>query len=52
MPAFVVYALIRRERAAEFVDASFAVACGVGWLRVGERPRGRKQPNQRIIRVD
>ena len=44
MPAFIVYALIRRERAAELVDASFAMACGVGWGRVGERPRERKRP--------
>jgi hypothetical protein len=44
MPAFIVYALIRREWAAELVDASFALACGVGWVRVGDRPRERKQP--------
>ena len=52
MPAFVVYALMRREWAAELVDASFALACGVGWVRVGERPRDRKQPaaNQRKAR--
>jgi hypothetical protein len=44
MPAFIVYALIRREWAAELVDMSFAMACGVGWVRVGERPRERKRP--------
>ncbi len=49
MPALIAYAVMRREWAAELVDASFALACGMGWVRVGERPRESKQAaaNQR-----
>src|SRR5690242_10754646 len=54
MPALIAYALIRREWAAELVDASFALACGVGWVRIGDRARERKQApaNQRKGRIN
>ena len=54
MPALIAYALICREWAAELVDASFALVCGGGWVRVGERHRERKQEaaNQRKGRTN
>jgi hypothetical protein len=39
IPALIVYAVIRRGWAAELVDGSMALACGIGWARVGEGKR-------------
>jgi hypothetical protein len=43
-PAFIVYAIAHRPWAAELVDGAVALACGFGWAKVGERPRGKKRP--------